>query len=60
MKLPRLSGREVIKILAKQGFHAARQKGSHIILVKTNFLKNAPQKIPQKARKAGKDSKSPN
>lgn len=34
MKLPRLSGREVIKILSKQGFKVARQKGSHIILVK--------------------------
>ena len=34
MKLPVLSGREVIKILSKQGFTVARQKGSHIILVK--------------------------
>lgn len=34
MKLPILSGHEVIKILSKQGFKAARQKGSHIILVK--------------------------
>ena len=34
MKLPRLSGREVIKILSKQGFKVSRQKGSHIILVK--------------------------
>ncbi len=34
MKLPRLSGREVVKILAKQGFQPSRQKGSHIILVK--------------------------
>ena len=34
MKLPRLSGREVIKILSKKGFTIARQKGSHIILVK--------------------------
>ncbi len=34
MKLPILSGREVIKVLSKQGFKAARQKGSHIILVK--------------------------
>ena len=34
MKLPRLSGREIIKILSKQGFIVARQKGSHIILVK--------------------------
>lgn len=34
MKLPILSGRDVIKILSKQGFTVARQKGSHIILVK--------------------------
>ena len=34
MKLPVLSGRDVIKILSKQGFITARQKGSHIILVK--------------------------
>ena len=34
MKLPILSGHEVIKALSKQGFKVARQKGSHIILVK--------------------------
>ena len=34
MKLPVLSGREVIKILKKIGFEEKRQKGSHIILVK--------------------------
>ncbi len=34
MKLPRLSGRELIKILSKCGFRIARQKGSHVILVK--------------------------
>jgi predicted RNA binding protein YcfA (HicA-like mRNA interferase family) len=33
-KLPRLSGKEVIKILAKVGFLPARQTGSHIILTK--------------------------
>ena len=33
-KLPRLSGKEVIKILGKIGFLPARQKGSHIILTK--------------------------
>lgn len=33
-KLPRLSGREVIKILAKIGYIPVRQKGSHIILKK--------------------------
>lgn len=33
-KLPRLSGKEVIKTLSKAGFSIARQKGSHIILTK--------------------------
>ena len=31
-KLPRLSGKKVIKILEKIGFEAVRQKGSHIFL----------------------------
>ena len=34
MKLPVLSGREVIKVLKKIGFEENRQKGSHIILTK--------------------------
>ena len=34
MKLPVLSGKEVIKVLSKQGFAISRQKGSHIILTK--------------------------
>jgi len=33
-KLPRLSGKEVIKALSKAGFVSARQKGSHVILIK--------------------------
>jgi predicted RNA binding protein YcfA (HicA-like mRNA interferase family) len=33
-KLPRLSGKEVVKILLKAGFFIARQKGSHIIMTK--------------------------
>jgi len=33
-KLPRLSGKEVIKILLKIGFKQIRQKGSHVILIK--------------------------
>lgn len=33
-KLPRLSGREVVRILSKTSFVFARQKGSHIILIK--------------------------
>ena len=33
-KLPRISGKKVIKILLKVGFQVERQKGSHVILVK--------------------------
>ncbi len=33
-KLPRVSGGEVIKILATVGFIPARQRGSHVILKK--------------------------
>ncbi len=32
--LPRLSGRAVVKALGRDGWEQARQKGSHIILVK--------------------------
>ena len=31
-KLPLLSGREAVKVLAKAGFTVDRQRGSHIIL----------------------------
>lgn len=34
MRLPRLSGREVIKVLSKVGFQPLRQRGSHVILVR--------------------------
>ena len=33
-KLPVLSGKDVVKALSKVGFSIARQKGSHIILIK--------------------------
>lgn len=36
MKLPRVSGRKVIKILSKQGFEVLRQKGSHVFLRHSN------------------------
>jgi predicted RNA binding protein YcfA (HicA-like mRNA interferase family) len=32
--LPRLSGRAVVKAFARDGWQLARQKGSHMILVK--------------------------
>ncbi|NQT82446.1 type II toxin-antitoxin system HicA family toxin [bacterium] len=35
MKLPRLSGREVIKALAKAGFQEIRRHGSRVYLEKT-------------------------
>lgn len=34
MKLPRISGKELIKILCKNSFVVVRQKGSHIRLEK--------------------------
>jgi predicted RNA binding protein YcfA (HicA-like mRNA interferase family) len=34
VKLPKLSGHELIKILAQFGFKRVRQKGSHVMLIK--------------------------
>lgn len=31
-ELPRISGRECMKILARRGFYVRRQEGSHMIL----------------------------
>ena len=42
-KLPRLSWREVVKALARAGFRVARQKGSHIILVKDEVAVPVPK-----------------
>jgi predicted RNA binding protein YcfA (HicA-like mRNA interferase family) len=36
--LPRLSGRDVVKAFTKDGWQMARQRGSHIILVKTGHM----------------------
>ena len=36
--LPRLSGREVVKVFAKDGWEMARQRGSHMILVKQGHM----------------------
>lgn len=33
-KLPRLSGKEVIKVLEKTGFVQKRQRGSHVFMAK--------------------------
>jgi len=36
--LPALSGREVVKVFQENGWHIARQQGSHIILVKDRHV----------------------
>ena len=36
--LPILSGREVVKAFAKVGWQMARQRGSHMILVKPGYM----------------------
>lgn len=36
--LPVLSGREVVKVFEKFGWQVARQRGSHIILVKPEHI----------------------
>ncbi len=38
-RLPVISGKELVKILQKEGFEAKRQKGSHVILVKESVKK---------------------
>ncbi len=38
MKLPVLSGREVVKSFEKLGWEVARRKGSHIILIKEGHI----------------------
>jgi predicted RNA binding protein YcfA (HicA-like mRNA interferase family) len=42
-KLPLLSWREVVKALTKAGFQVARQKGSHLILVKNERIVPVPK-----------------
>jgi predicted RNA binding protein YcfA (HicA-like mRNA interferase family) len=36
--LPVLSGREVVKVFAQDGWQTARQRGSHIILIKSGRM----------------------
>jgi predicted RNA binding protein YcfA (HicA-like mRNA interferase family) len=36
--LPKLSGREVVRVFERFGWNVARQKGSHIILVKDDHI----------------------
>lgn len=35
-KLPRISGKECVKVLSKKGFYIKRQEGSHLILRKND------------------------
>ena len=42
-KLPLLSWREVVKALTKAGFEVARQRGSHLILVKNERIVPVPK-----------------
>lgn len=37
-QLPILSGREVVKVFANDGWRMVRQSGSHVILVKDGHL----------------------
>jgi len=41
-KLPVLSGKQLIKILAKKGFIIRRQSGSHVILQKDERVFSVP------------------
>ncbi|HIH38837.1 type II toxin-antitoxin system HicA family toxin [Candidatus Woesearchaeota archaeon] len=45
-KLPRLSGKEVITLLKKDGFEQRRQKGSHVILKKSTPEKTFITVVP--------------
>jgi predicted RNA binding protein YcfA (HicA-like mRNA interferase family) len=42
-RLPLLSWREVVEVLAKAGFQVARQKGSHLILIKDEYVVPVPK-----------------
>jgi len=42
--LPVLSGRQIVKIFESFGWEVARQRGSHIILIKENY--NATLSVP--------------
>lgn len=41
-KLPVLSGKELIKVLEREGFQIVRQKGSHVSLRKDEFRTVVP------------------
>lgn len=45
-KLPRLSGKELIKILGKIGFSQIRQRGSHVFMKKENHEGKVTTVVP--------------
>ncbi len=45
-KLPRLSGKEVIKALTKAGFVSIRQRGSHVFMSKQTQESKIPLVVP--------------
>lgn len=45
-KLPRLSGKEVIKALSKSGFLVVRQKGSHVVMKKKTSASEIVTVVP--------------
>ncbi len=46
MKLPTLSGKEVLSILLKEGFEVKRQRGSHVTLYKKTAEKGLYVTVP--------------
>ena len=54
--LPRVSGREVVKALAKVGYEQDRQRGSHIILRRETYPHRRVV-VPDHKEVAGKDEK---
>ena len=42
VKLPALSGKELVQILKKDGFQVVRQKGSHVSLQKGDYKTVVP------------------
>ena len=53
MRLPSLKPQQVVRILKRAGFGAARQTGSHLILVNISAKKIVPVPIHSKDIKRG-------
>ncbi|MBS3092897.1 type II toxin-antitoxin system HicA family toxin [Candidatus Pacearchaeota archaeon] len=45
-KLPRLSGKELIKIISKLGFKTIRQRGSHVFMAKETDKEKITTVVP--------------